>query len=257
MNLRNLSIPLLATLFNLFFEYSLRGVNGFLANPLLIVFLSLPYFLWFVLVEDVIRRRRPSDWKTMLLPYIGIGSVYSVFFIPIKAYFTPPFFLGINIGLYVWCTLFWWTLLQTTMALYFANRLAPRKDMAPILSKKAWVVIMGLWLLVGVLFRSKIEYPYIAPITYVTVLCIALIAGYIFIKAKPSETVATPSRFMDLLTGGTVVFFILCSLVFAGAGKYDYHPINVNALGVVIAWTTISGVIMLIYRLISKKPFLR
>lgn len=247
---------MLAAIFNLFFEYSLRGVNSLLANPFRSVFLFLVYFLWFLLVEDLVRRYKPNDWKAMLMPYFGIGTIYSVFFIPIKAYFTPPFVLGINVGLFVWCTLFWWTLLQTTMTLYFANRLAPRTDTAPFLSKKARLFVLGVWLVVGLLFRIKIQYPPIAPITYLTVFVIACVAAYVFFKVKTPQNVASSSRFMDILTGSTVVFFLISALAFSKSGMTDYHPINADALGPVVVWTTVSGFIMIAYRLIRKKPFL-
>ncbi|MBP6994276.1 hypothetical protein KBB12_03475 [Candidatus Woesebacteria bacterium] len=254
--MKKLSIPLLAAIFNLFFEYSLRGVNSFVANPFRSVFLFLVYFLWFVLVEDLIRKYKPNDWKAMLIPYFGIGTIYSLFFIPIKAYFTPPFVLGVNVGLFVWCTLFWWTLLQTTMTLYFANRLAPRNSFEPLLSKKSRLIVLGLWLFVGLLFRLKISYPPMSAMTYLTVFVVAGVAAYLFFKTKSTQSTPSPSRFMDVLTGSTVVFFLIAAFVFSKSGMTDYHPINVDALGPVVVWTTVSGAIMLAYRLIRKKPFL-
>lgn len=256
--IRKFSIPLLATLFNLFFEYSLRGLNGFLLNPGLIIFLFLVYFCWFALAEDAIRRYKLSEKQIFLLPLVGIATIYSALFIPSQAYYASPLILGINWGQFLWVNLIWWTLLQTIMTFYFANRLSPRKSMEPLLSKKGRVITLGIWLLVGLLFRMQIGIGPLSPITYVSVVVITGLAVLTIkkLQRKPKPQKGEKSLLMDILTGATILVFISSALKYNHFGVSDYHPINVDSLLPMIKWTTFSGVIMLLHRWISKKPWM-
>lgn len=251
------SIPILATIFNLFFEYSLRGLNGFLENPFLIIFLSLVYFCWFTLLEDAIRRYKLNEKQIFLAPLVGIATLYSVMFIPSKAYYAQPLIFGINLGQFLWINLFWWTLLQTIMTMYFAVRLSPRTSLKPLLSNRGRVGVFGLWLLVGLLFRAQIGLPPLRFITYVSVAAIAVVAWKMVQRLQTKDfRPAKPSKVMDLLTGATVLVFLYSALRFHQPGLTDFHPINLDALPFIIKWTTFSGLVMLAHRFWSKKPWL-
>lgn len=257
--LKYFSIPILATIFNLFFEYSLRGLNGFISNPSLIIFLISVYLPWFIMLEDVIRRFRLNDKQVLILPFASIATLYGAFFIPSQAFYAPPLFLGINWGQLVWIGLFWWSLLQTIMTQYFALRISPRKSIEPLLSKKGWIITLSVWIFAGLLFKIQIVKSglIVLPITLVSATVIAVIAMLLIKKLHSSYfQTAQKSRVMDILTVLTIFVFSFCAVRFNQAGLSDYHPINTDALTLVIIWTTISGLIMLAHRVVTKKPFM-
>ncbi len=258
-SLKKFSVPILATIFNLFFEYSLRGLNGFISNPTLIIFLISVYLPWFILLEDVIRRFRLNDKQVLILPFASIATLYGAFFIPSQAFYAPPLFLGINWGQLVWIGLFWWSLLQTIMTQYFALRISPRKTLEPLLSRKGWIITFGVWIFGGLLFKIQIAKSglVVLPITIISTVVIAIFALLLIKKLhKHYFQTGQKSRVMDILTVLTILVFSFCAVRFNQAGLSDYHPINIDALNLVIIWTTISGLIMLAHRIVTKKPFM-
>ena len=86
-------IILIASFFNLSFEYAFRGYSEFISKPLLVLFLLGTYFAFYTILEDLILRYKLNNfqlivamWPLGLIP-MGLGT---------GVIFYQPQFLGIN-----------------------------------------------------------------------------------------------------------------------------------------------------------------
>lgn len=95
---------LIATGFNLLFEYSLRGLNDLAFRPFLPIFLFLVYFPYFTLLEYSIEKYHFRDWQVLVAGFV-FGS-FAAFFIP-GPMFTGNLLLGLNWGSFFFITVIW------------------------------------------------------------------------------------------------------------------------------------------------------
>lgn len=134
-------IVITASLFNLLFEYSLRGLNNLKVQPFLPFILFPIYFSLFTLVEDLIVRWRLRDIQLMLLSFI-YGTIYLAFISGIL--FLPPLYLGINWGALFYINLVWWGALQSILTFYLANLIERRDWNHPRMSMMGWAICLGI-----------------------------------------------------------------------------------------------------------------
>jgi len=249
---------LAATAFNLLFEYSMRGANNLRVQPILPLILFTTYFSLFGMIEDLIARYRLKDYHLMVMVF-SFGIIYQCFVS--GAAFSPPLFLGINWRSVFFVILVWWGALQTVMTFYLANRIMPRDWSRQPLSKMTWVALLSLNTSMILLFQLSGRIPRGTVMGVVMMLLVFLLSVALFLKIIPrsQERQTVPEfkriRVMNYLTGLSVLIFIICA-VFLTFDPTQYVASNVNrtATSVVVSWSILSALIMLGYRLHSKKP---
>ena len=111
-----------AVSFNLLFEYSMRGVNNLVADPLLLLFLFLVYFPYFTILEDFITKYRLKDHNIVIAGFF-FGTAFTLF-VP-ATQFVEPQALGINWTAFLFVNIFWWGTIQGVLTFYIATRLFP------------------------------------------------------------------------------------------------------------------------------------
>lgn len=146
------------------------------------------------------------------------------------------------------------------MTFYIANRLAPRDWNHPLLSKKGWGVMLFLNWLVIVLFQLSGVIPKATLQGVIMMILILIVTAVIFWRILPGKDERSSyrefekSRVMDYLSAITVIIFLVCA-VFLIFDSTRLGASNVNLLStqIVMVWTTIIAVIILVYRLYSKR----
>ncbi|MFB0563776.1 MAG: hypothetical protein ACETWM_21475 [Candidatus Lokiarchaeia archaeon] len=250
-------IVLFATGFNLLFEYSMRGINNLVVQPVLPLILFTAYFTYFTMLEDLIVRYRLKDYHLIVASFF-FGTVYVC--LVSGAAFSAPRVLGINWGSLLFINLVWWGALQAVMTLYIANRVVPRDWDHPLLSKTGWGVMLFLNGMVVLLFQLSGVIPQ-GTLTGIIVMSIILvITAVIFWRILPekSQRPSYPdferSRAMDYLSVATAFIFFVCAvfLIFDPT-KLGASNVNLLSVQIVLVWTTILAIIMLVYRLYSKR----
>jgi len=129
------------------------------------------------------------------------------------------------------------------------------------LSKRMWVALLSLNISMILLFQLSGRIPRGTVIGVVMMLLVFLLSVALFLKIIPrsQERQTVPEfkriRVMNYLTGLSVLIFIICA-VFLTFDPTQYVASNVNrtATSVVVSWSILSALIMLGYRLHSKKP---
>lgn len=249
---------LIATWFNLLFEYSMRGINNLLVQPLLPIVLVTVYFTLFTMLEDLIVRFRLRDYHLMVAA-LFFGTAYQ--FLVSGTAILPPMMLGVNWGHLLFVVVIWWGILQSIMTFYIANRLAPRDWNHRKLSKVGWATALFFNGLMVLLFQLSRAIPR-ATISQIIIMGIIMTSSaLVFRRTLPSENEhASPISFnqsvlLDILSALTMVIFFICA-VFLTFDPIKAYTSNVNATStaIVVRWTTILALIVLVYRFYSKRP---
>ncbi|MHA1299422.1 MAG: hypothetical protein ACTSO9_08320 [Candidatus Helarchaeota archaeon] len=248
---------LYCTLFNLLFEYSMRGINDFGRHPLLIIVLFFTYFSLFTILEDLILRYKLRDYHIVLLAFF-YGTIYLAF--ASGFLFAPPLLFGINYFAWFFVNFVWWGIIQGVLTFYIANRITARDWNHPTLGKLGWIltlIINGLTLFIFQLNPLSFEKTLEGIISMCILLCIFGILSYVIINKSENEyeTQFEPSKIIDILLIATTVFFAFCSIFLiydpqVSGGSYS----NKLATLLVICWTSILGIILIIHRIVLKKP---
>lgn len=251
-------IVLLATLFNLAFEFAFRGFN-FFNRPLLVFYLFGMYFTLYLMLEDLIVRFKINNLQLVLSAFL-----YGLFPMAFGTglLFVKPQFLGIN-----WLNLFfigflWWGILQAILTFYFATRLVKRDWNHPRLGKVGWVAAIGYNLIVLGVSKTISPYlPLIQPIAYLIFGLIVFGTG-VFLwqdikkKSKREAWDCEKSIVLDFLSFGSLVLFIFLGIFITGGGKVDpisLSHLNPTTVKIVNNWTIILTIIFLVYRFSVRK----
>lgn len=254
-------IVLVATLFNLLWEYSMRSINDFLVHPKLPLFLFLTYFPYLAMVEDLIGRHRLKDYHVMVVA-LFFGLAWQL--IGPSVVFLPPLTIGINWSGLLFVNLIWWCPIQTVMAFYIANRITPREDWGhPLLSKAGWGLALFIFILITLLFRLNV--PNFPPITLqqvVIMIGLMIATALVFRKTlssleegSSSTTLFEKSRVMDYLSAFTTIFFFFSAVFLTSNPSLVYVThLSRTALRAVMAGSTTIVLSMLAHRLSSRKP---
>ncbi|MEM2145167.1 MAG: hypothetical protein QW279_07395 [Candidatus Jordarchaeaceae archaeon] len=251
-------IVLVATGFNLLFEYSMRGINNLPKQPVLPLILFAAYFTYFTMLEDLIVRFKLRDYHLILASFF-FGTIYVC--LVSGAAFTPPLILGINWGYLLFINLVWWGALQAVMTFYIANRLAPRDWNHPVLSKKGWGLMLILNGFIVLLFQLSGVIPYGNPVGIIVMSIILIATAFIFKKLLPSKDERAYSlefkkiRLMDYLSIFTTTVFLVCAMfLIFDPSRLGASNVNLTAVRIVSVWTTILSIIMVAYRWYNKRP---
>jgi len=248
---------LVATAFNLLFEYSLRGINNLVMQPLLPLILFVAYFSLFTMVEDLIVRFRFKDYHLIILAFT-FGTVYH--FLVSGAALLQTSFAGVNWGSLIFVNAVWWGALQLVMTFYLANRAAPRDVNHSLMTKGGWAFFLILNGIVILLFQASGAIPRANVLQILLMILIFLaFAGLLWkILSKTSQRIV-PIGFsrllaMDFLCAATLVVFIV-SAIFLTFDPFQSGTSNINRTAgiVVTVWTIISAASMLSYRLYARR----
>lgn len=252
-------IILLATLFNLTWEYSARGLGGIFRPIFLPLLLFGFYFSLYSMLEDLIVRFKLKNYQLTLAAFL-----YGLFPIAFgsRDLFANPQFLGIN-----WLNLFyigflWWGILQSIITFYFANRLVQRDWQHPRMSKLGWFLAIGYNAVVFLSFQFL--KPPISKSPLVGYFILGLIAVFttIFLwqdikkNRKREPWSFSPSSVLDFLSFGSFILFLSMgtfssiSRALIPVSSSYFNPI---AIKIGHVWTIIYTIIFLAYRFLMTK----
>lgn len=253
---RSLKTVLVATAFNILFEYSMRGVNNLAFQPVLPFVLFAVYFSLYAMLEDLIARYQLKDYNLMIAAFF-FGTAYQ--FLVSGSALLQPSILGVNWINMIFVVVVWWGTLQSIITFYFANRVVPR-DWNHRLSKKGWAMALTVNCSMVLVFQlsSAIPKPNIQEL--MVMLAVMAVAAVFFKAALPDNRFASPpvfqrSRFIDSLTALTIGTFLFCAtLLTFDPVKAKTSNVNATATAVVTIWTIILALAVLAYRTCTKKP---
>ena len=247
-------IILLATVFNLSFEYSMRGIGGFFHQVFYPLMLFGFYFTLYLMLEDLIVRFKLKNYQLVLTAFL-----YGIFPMAFAtgALFNKPQFLGISWGALFYIGFFWWGVIQAIFTFYFANRIAPRDWNHARMGKIGWTLAIGYNTVVFTLL--KLLNRNLAPVQPVAYLVFVLIALFTFVflwrDIKKNENRRSwqfePSKVMDFLGFGSFILFLFLGTYFAGGQVLDplsTSHINLTSVKIVHVWPVFSVGIFLIFR---------
>jgi len=240
-------IIFLATLFNLSFEYSMRGIQGILDRGL-IFFLFLLYFAYYAIVEDLILRYRISNVQ-MLIVGFTFGIIPQTFITGVI--FEGPLILGVNLGRLLFIGIVWWGILQGLLTFYFATSLVPRDWKRPPMGKLGWTLAVSYILLFSLLvFRNSPELIRGPGVGYL-VSILFFFTGLLYLFRTLGESQQSPYRaesfmFLKCAAYGTVVVFILLgTLVATAQGLSQGSNLNLTAMRLSVGWTIVVFLLVL------------
>lgn len=247
-------IILIATAFNVLFEYSLRGINNLKVQPVLPFVLIATYFTLFTMIEDLIVRYKLKAYQLMILSFF-YGTIYLAYISGLA--FIKPSFLGIAWLPLIYVNVVWWGALQAVLTFYFANRICVRDWNHPRLSQKGWIICVGVNFFSIYLFQKSGVIPAGTPIgklTMLTILIITLVAFTATLTKKTTIRRFQNSKLLNFLSLLTVLLFIF-SAIFLTHDPILAATSNVNALSlkIISVYTLVVSVILLGYRFITKK----
>jgi hypothetical protein len=247
---------LVATLFNLLFEFSLRGLQTILARPFLSLLLFVAYFSFFTMLEDLIVRFRLRDFNVAIAAFF-FGTIYVA--LVSGAAFTPPRFAGLNWGAVLYITLAWWAVLQSVFTFYVANRVAPRDWNHRLLPRLGWIALIAVNVLIIGIFQANRQTPPGDTPGFLAILLLLLASAGAFVRllARAQRQDAAPEfrrdRLLDLLALVTVGVFVVGALT--NRNQTLEAAATDNPTGrLVLIWTLVLAIVVVIYRLLSRRP---
>ncbi len=250
-------IVLIATGFNLLFEYSLRGANNVVEQPLLPPVLFTSYLTYFTILENLIVKYRLKDYHLMIASFF-YGTIGVCFASGLA--FTPPLLLGINWPSLLFVNLVWWGAIQAIVTFYVANRLAPRDWNHGLLSKTGWAVALFLNGSTFVIFQLNQFVPRGTSTGHEVTIFVLIIAAVIFQKTLPNKEPRNSSpafkkdKVMDYLSLSTAILFFVCAVLLIHDPTYSgASHVNQTSLKIILVWTAIVALAILVYRFHSKK----
>ena len=253
-----LRIVLIATAFNLLFEFSLRGLNNLAVQPFLPVILFVIYSSLYLIQEGLIRRFRLKDYHLVILAFV-YGSIYLS--LVSGAAFVRPTFLGINWSSVLFTIVVWWGVLQSVLTFYAANRLGRRNWNEPPLSAGGWGLAVAANLTCVALFQASGRIPVGSPIGYLTMTVLGVASLFVFVRSIRAARPATDSgesqkrTVLDVLLIVTVAIFVYSALFLRGGLGLEGEVglINAQAFRIVSIWSVILAVAVVAYRLLSRR----
>jgi len=151
----------------------------------------------------------------------------------------------------------WWGALQAVLTFYIANRVAQRDWNHPRFSKKGWALTLLLNGAVVVLFQLSGYVPKGTVAGMVSMVIVLIATLIIFWRILPKDERVyvefERSRLMDYLSVITVAVFVVSMFLVFDPTRLVASNVNLTAVRIVTVWTAILAVIMLAYRLYSKK----
>lgn len=194
--------------------------SGFLHSWTVYIFIMPVYLSYFVLLEDLIVRFRLRDYHLLVAGFF-VGTIIVPF--ASGAAIRPPLTFGINWAGLFFINLLWWGPLQFALAMYLANRLAPRDWNHSRLGVFGWIFFTLLFaaalgsIHVGKYMAAGISYEFpVTPSGCVT-LCILLLSSGIFfwrILPRPNAAPLSHGRAIGTLSAvASITLLILAAVI--------------------------------------------
>lgn len=244
-----------ATGFNLALEYSMRGLNDIPVHPFIPPFLFLTYFTYFTMLDDLTLRFRLRDGQLMTASFI-YGTMGTCLFS--GRAFTPPLILGVNWGALLFINLVWWGAVQAVLTFYLAGRLFPREWDARPLPLWGWGVLLPVQGLVVLVFQSVPAIPKGTPIGYTMMLLIMAGGGFALWRSIQAPRDVPPHErhaFLDGLSIATLGIFLFSAVILTSdPAEFDGTFVNQTARLVVMVWSAIVAGLLLIHRMVARRP---
>jgi hypothetical protein len=247
-------IVLLATVFSILFEYSMRGIGGLFHRGIFLLFFL--YLSYYSLVEDLIVKYKITNKQLIIIAFC-FGVIPEAFLT--GSIFSPPLYMGINISRFIFINFVWWGFLQGLVTFYFANRIVNRTWYHRKLNYFGWGIRIIYIACVSIFtFFASPVLPKGPVIGYIVVFgTIAL--GFIYIKKNlttPQQDVYPfeQSYILDFLSfGSVIIFIILGTFVATTQALMEGSLLNVKAAQLSSAWTVVVFIGVIIYYLFHKK----
>ncbi|HVP95475.1 MAG TPA: hypothetical protein VMS89_09950 [Methanoregulaceae archaeon] len=249
---------LVATLFNLLFEYSCRGSDTLSTNPLLFPTLFALYFSLFTLVEDLIVRFRLRDYHFLIMAFF-YGTIYEFF--ARGSALSGTGFLGIDWVTLVFANIVMWASVQGILTFYLATRVFPRGPHTPLLGERGWIIalIVNFSALALLHAGNHIPPPGITPM--LVLVAILIVTGIIFrsqankTKWRSAYVPFRKSTILDLLCLFTIVIFLFSIWIPVHGPANPYSALNnVTAWRISMVWACVVAVVLFIYRVLKGEP---
>ncbi|MGD2248321.1 MAG: hypothetical protein PVF58_07920 [Candidatus Methanofastidiosia archaeon] len=247
-------IIFVATVFNILFEYSMRGIGGLFQRGFFLLFFL--YLSYYSLVEDLIVKYKITNKQLIIIAFC-FGVIPEAFLT--GSIFSPPLFVGINIPRFIFINLVWWGCLQGLITFYFANRIVNRAWNHRKLHNFGWGIRITYIACVSLFtfFASPILPK--GPVMGYIVVFGTIAAGVIYLKktliapqqdAYPFER----SHILDFLSfGSIIIFIILGTFVATTQTLVEGSLLNAKAAQLSTAWTVVVFIGVVIYYLSHKK----
>gem|GEM_PF-2863722 len=241
-----------------FMEYSLRGINGFLKGPAMVIPVFANYFTYLALIEEFIGRFKLKDCQVWI-----VAEFFALLWqlVSVAGVYYPPYVFGIGLGDLIINNVIWWPTIQTLFAVYIAHRLTPHVDRSkPLMNKYTIVLFFILFVFVSVSWRFFVS----PPVTLwqfsvvLTLTCLfALLSFRIIssnIKRRVELTPFKPDKFLDVIAVIMVMFLTVSFFFLIDGGTDTPHLINRQALIANIIVSPIIALALHLRRITSKQP---
>ena len=240
-------------LFNLLLEYWAHGIEYFVGTWYATPTLFLLYLTYFSMLEDLIIRYHLRDYQVL-----NVGFVFGLFHETLNtgSVFGNQAFLGLDLTLLLLINIGWWGFLQSVLAMYFANRLSARDWSHSSMGKIGWISSISYNAFVVFAALLDANHPERGVAGYLSALTINCLAILLFWKTlRPRDTLPfNKSRLVDAIV---VAQATLCVIIgtFLGSGEYAISgfPRHEFTVILLILWTLCSGLVLLIFRAITRK----
>ncbi len=250
-----IKIVFLAVIFNLLFEYSIRGFYGLFLHKGLIILLFILYFSYFMIVDSLIRKFRINNIQLLIVSFI-FGTLIVTFFA--GNIFINPTFIGVNIPRFFFINIIWWGFIQALLTFYLATRLVQRDwDEKPI-GRLSFFMYSGFIIIFLIFTFIFIKTPK-GPLTGYIFSLVLIISGLLYLKIKlqkPQQEIYIfkKSIYLDVLSFGSVIFFLISGTFIATSQtSIDGMIINLLALKLSVVWTGLVFIGMILYYLKNKE----
>lgn len=243
-----------ATIFNVLFEYSIRGFINLQAQPVLSFFLFIIYFTLFIMLEDLVVRYKLKDYHLMILAFF-YGTIYCAYTSGLA--FINPSFIGIAWLPLLLVNVIWWGSIQAVLTFYLANLVSPRNWNHPKLSTKGWISCLVVNILAVLVFQLSGKIP-IATLPQAMVIFILLAINMFFfilsLRHNQVPTTFIKNKVISFISVVSVCIFLF-SAFFLVSDPILSNTSNVNAtsLKFISIFTVIVFIVLLITRIVSKK----
>ncbi|MBD3646531.1 MAG: hypothetical protein HUJ31_03550 [Pseudomonadales bacterium] len=253
-----LRIITLATVFNLFFEYAVGGINRMFERPLTLIVLFFIYFCFFTMLEDLIRRFRLSNLQIFVCAWVF--GIFPELYLT-GSIFTEPLILGINWVSFLTINIVWWGCLQSLVTLYFANRIVPRQWDEPYLHWSGWalcITYIGILCIGSILNSPTLRRGPLEGYIVATAFQLGGLAYLVFsIRRQDRPTYAFKANtILDCLAFGTIATFFIIGTLVAGthATLQEGNMLDSNALLYASIWNYVVFGGVIVYYARERKP---
>ena len=175
-----IKIVILTVIFNLLFEYSIRGFYGLFLHKGLIILLITLYFSYFMIVDSLIRKFRINNLQILIVSFC-FGTLIVTFFA--GNIFINPTYVGVNIPKFFFVNIVWWGFLQALLTFYLATRIVQRDWNEKPMGRLGFFIYSGYIIVFLIFTFIFVETPKGTLLGYIFSLTF-FISGLLYLKIK-------------------------------------------------------------------------